>query len=311
MSQMSYFYLLKKELLERYQEAHPYWQGSIHDFKTKEIANFQALLEQQVGSRLSEKWFYTHLKPLENKKLPREDTLNLLSAFIGYESWAQFVYSQTEEQKKEKERSSKSVKAARLSFRKSWMLLATLLIMLVFSAFLFYNTESTYTICFVDADKGTPVEGLVEIQIFQNGETPFIKKANRKACIDFEWEKEKLHFAVSAPYYKSDTILRSFRSKEKKEIIKLHRDDFSMMIHLFSTNNVKDWKKRRRQLDKMLDENAVVFQIDKNGLGLEMYNKIEFINKLTMPINSLKNIQILDTQYRKGKILELRFVQNR
>ncbi|MEM6964690.1 MAG: hypothetical protein AAF573_08000, partial [Bacteroidota bacterium] len=62
MLEMEFFYQLKKELLTKYQESYPSWKRPIHDFKGREIANFQALLQEKVHSRISEKWFYTHIK---------------------------------------------------------------------------------------------------------------------------------------------------------------------------------------------------------------------------------------------------------
>jgi hypothetical protein len=51
--------------------------------------------------------------------------------------------------------------------------------------------------------------------------------------------------------------------------------------------------------------------IDKrNVVGTELYNKQEFIDKLTMPTGSLKHIEILDTKFRKNKIMILRFKIN-
>lgn len=44
---------------------------------------------------------------------------------------------------------------------------------------------------------------------------------------------------------------------------------------------------------------------------MALYNKEEFINKMTMPIKSLKNISILETKYEGNQIVEIRFVQNK
>jgi hypothetical protein len=60
----------------------------------------------------------------------------------------------------------------------------------------------------------------------------------------------------------------------------------------------------------MFTDDARIFQVypsDKSGM--EMYNKDEFIDKLTMPLNSLKNIEVIETIYKDGKISALRFIQ--
>ena len=77
---------------------------------------------------------------------------------------------------------------------------------------------------------------------------------------------------------------------------------------------MEDWKKRRQQLDDMIAEDAQIVQImdsDEYGeTGIEMYTKKEFINKLTMPLHSLKNIDIIETVYDSGKMIQIRFKQN-
>jgi hypothetical protein len=40
---------------------------------------------------------------------------------------------------------------------------------------------------------------------------------------------------------------------------------------------------------------------------MALYNKQEFIDKMTVPSGSLKNIEILSSQMRKNKIMVLRF----
>ena len=42
---------------------------------------------------------------------------------------------------------------------------------------------------------------------------------------------------------------------------------------------------------------------------MEMYNKQEFINKLTMPLRSLRQIDVLDIRYVGDRIQVLRFKQ--
>jgi len=76
---------------------------------------------------------------------------------------------------------------------------------------------------------------------------------------------------------------------------------------------VDDWEKRRTQLNGMIDDGAMICQVvnDKEATGMALYNKQEFIDKLTMPSGSLKNIEVLSSQAREGKIVVLRFRINR
>ena len=83
------------------------------------------------------------------------------------------------------------------------------------------------------------------------------------------------------------------------------------MIHLFSKSKIKSWKERRKQLNRMLADNAMIYQVYEDGkTGMELYNKKEFIDKLTVPLKSLKNIEIIETMYNGDKISILRFKQN-
>ena len=84
------------------------------------------------------------------------------------------------------------------------------------------------------------------------------------------------------------------------------------MIHYFSTANVSDWQKRRQLLDKIFADSARIFEVFNKGiLGMELYDKWEFINKLTVPSQSLRQIEILDTDVFKDQIVILRFTRQK
>jgi len=42
---------------------------------------------------------------------------------------------------------------------------------------------------------------------------------------------------------------------------------------------------------------------------MEMYNKTEFIDKLSTPLKSLGDIEIIETIYKDDEIISLRFIQ--
>jgi hypothetical protein len=62
-------------------------------------------------------------------------------------------------------------------------------------------------------------------------------------------------------------------------------------------------------MDEMFTEDAMIYQVmgDKRGTGMELYNKWEFIDKMTMPSRTLKNIEILNTMFIGERITVLRF----
>lgn len=303
MYDLAIFNILKEALLKKYQQAYPYWQQPIQEFKGKEIARLQDLLLEKAGGRISEKWFYTHIKPYENKKLPRVDVLDLLSQFVDCKDWADFVAKHPIKKQTTSKKSTSRI-----------LILGSLLFLsfLVF-AFSFQGIfKNNYQVCFVDADLGTTLKNTaIELYILKEGESPIIGKADATGCYTFKKVGDEITFFVKAEHYKRDTFHRKLPQQIATEIIKLKIDDYAMMIHLFSTAKVEDWKKRRAQLDQMIAENAVIIQVaNQSGIGMEMYNKKSFINKLTIPVSGLKNLKILEIEYdEEGKIEQLRFVQ--
>jgi len=89
-SEHNYFEILKKEIADTYRKTYPSCLAPVEEWKGQDIANFQEELIIKVKGRISEKWFYTHLKS-QNDKLPRIDMLNMLSQYAGYQDWRDFT----------------------------------------------------------------------------------------------------------------------------------------------------------------------------------------------------------------------------
>jgi hypothetical protein len=155
--------------------------------------------------------------------------------------------------------------------------------------------------CLINADTRAPIKGQnIAIHQTEEGQSPRLFFADSvSACFSLEAEKgAMLNFVVDAPYYHHQNISRKAENQTQAELIALRTDDYALMLHYFSTAKVEDWQARRVQLQNMLAENLQVVQLAReNGSGIAIYNKAEFIDKLTLPINSLKNIQILETRY--------------
>lgn len=310
MTDLQYLSELKKELLRKFCEAHPYHTGELKDFGVREIALFQNMLLEKTGGRVSEKWFYTHLKK-DRDKLPRIDVLDLLSEFVGHENWASF--------KGDVERKWARGRVVKKK-RKTGLILSLALavfVLIIFVSYFFplkFNPTKKYEVCFVDAMTQKPLGG-VEVKIEQRmeNESPKIYRANEEGCYVFGSENEKLTFIVQANYFRTDTITRILREKNQLEIIPLVRDDYAWMIHLFSKGKLGNWEKRRNQLGEMIAEDAMIFQINEgSGQAMELLNKSEFITKLTLPLGSLGELEIIQTEYNAdGHIRMIRFYQKR
>lgn len=302
--ELIYFEILKKEVVKTLQNSHSV-SSDIENWKGQEIIYLQDDLSDKVNGRISEKWFYMHIKS-NSGKLPRIDMLNILSEYAGYQNWNDLKskFPQTKI-KKEPFRNGKK------------RLILILLILAIFSglyiSYQLYPKNNIYKFCFVDSDLKTPITNSpIWIIWMIDSESPMVSKCDSSGCFQFVTQKEKIRFIVRSPYYKPDTITRIVYNKEiKEEQIQLKTNDYALMIHMFSKSKVKNWRKRRSQLNQMLADNAKIYQVSEDGkTGMELYNKRDFINKLTTPLKSLKNIEIIETIYSGDRISILRFTQN-
>jgi hypothetical protein len=297
------FGLLKQKLAARMQQSFPGINPSISEWKGQDIVDFQEELLQKVSAHISEKWFYTHIKS-EKNTLPRIDILNLLSKYAGYSGWDDFKFKH----------SGQVVipvpvkKANRYFF---YIPLLVVLILGIFFAFFKLFSTKDYLFRFYDADTKEPITNtIIEILLLREDETPVSYLCRPDGSFILKTDKTRVHFIVKSPYYQTDTIIRTLDKFNRKETIQLHPNNYALMLHYFSRMNVKDWQKRRNQLDQMISDSAMIYQVfDRGIVGLELYNKWEFINKLTLPSKSLKDIEILDTKYKGNRISLIRFRQ--
>ncbi|MFY9310271.1 MAG: hypothetical protein WAQ28_14590 [Bacteroidia bacterium] len=316
-----WFELLKKEIADTYGITYPSCQLPVEEWKGQDIVNFQEELIKKVKGRISEKWFYTHIKS-RNEKLPRIDMLNMLSQYAGYQDWRDFV-NQKQHSTKENEVKAeqnplkpigevKEIKQEKRSFlnkkRAVFVILGS--IISIFIAFLLiFKQKSTYSACFSGLNGSNLIENAkIEVRILKEKESP-LPVACKGGCFEYKTSDKFIRYSIQSPYYQPDTITRSLTQKSTNEQIVLKTNDYALMIHFFSTSSVNDWITRRKQLDDMIAADAKIYQVYEDGSGMEMYNKEEFVNKLTMPLESLKNIEIMETDYSEGQISVLRFTQ--
>jgi len=321
---------LKKEIAETFRKTYPSCDISIEDWKGQDIENFQEELILKVKGRISEKWFYTHIKS-ESDKLPRIDMLNMLSQYVGYQDWRDFTNKQKDLTKETEEKApiiekivsdstpihSKNEKAAEFispSVKKGksaiWMIIIGTVALLILTFIIFREKSKTYKCCFTDINGSALVPNAkIEVRLLKDHESPITIVCDNNGCFEFNTNQKSIEFFVNSPYYKADTIIRSLNESLTEERIKLKTNDYALMIHYFSTSNINDWKQRRMHLEDMIARDAKIIQVYIDGSGMELYNKEEFINKLTMPLKSLKNIEIIETRYSENQITLLRFMQ--
>ncbi|MFK7749844.1 MAG: hypothetical protein AB8B65_15725 [Kordia sp.] len=294
-----YFPLLKQQTAATFRATHAA-ANDIRAWKGNTITDFQEDLRNKTKGSISEKWFYTYVKN-DAEKLPRIDMLNLLSVYVGFENWDDFIKQHT---KPESEVESKnSVKRFPKFF---WLLLA--LPLLAFGIYSLYPTENTFSFCFVDSDQREAITKIpLDIEIIRKNESSLYFKTDSLGCFSYTTPEKELKFIVKSPYHKTDTIVRHMNSSSHKTV-QLQTDDYALMLLYYANGNKDDWKKRRAQLHELISENAQIYRVFKNAIGIEMYTKKEFINVLTIPTSTLKKMQILDKVYANEQIVKLKFM---
>jgi hypothetical protein len=295
------FEKLKEKIVATMRQSYPGIDRSISEWKGQDIVNFQEELLQKVNAHVSEKWFYTHMKSTQDS-LPRIDVLNLLCKYVGYADWNDFVYNSSAKESKWK------LKSGNQYFVIVPLLVVAVMSMLYISFKLFTTRE--YNFCFYDSDTKEPiVNNMIEVSLINKDESPVNYLCDEKGCFTLKTDQSVVRLVINTPYYRSDTVKRTLKKFNRDETIGLRANEYALMIRYFSEMNVEDWQKRRSKLDEMFDDGAMIYQVydSPRATGMELFTKWEFIDKMTMPTKSLKNIEILDTKYIGERIMVMRF----
>jgi hypothetical protein len=296
-----FFEKLKVKIVATMQQSYPGINPIISEWKGQDIVNFQEELLQKVNAHVSEKWFYTHMKSAQDS-LPRIDVLNLLSKYAGYADWNDFIYKNGDK------RGKFSFKSGNQYFVIVPLLVLAVMSMLYISYKLFSTRE--YIFCFYDSDTKEPItSSMIEVSLLKDNESPVNYLCDEKGCFTLKTDQAFVKLVVNAPYYRGDTIKRILRKFNREETIGLRANEYELLIRYFSEMKVEDWHKRRSKLDEMFNDAAMIYQVydGPEATGMELFTKWEFIDKMTMPARSLKDIEILDTKYIGDQIMIMRF----
>jgi hypothetical protein len=294
-----HFSRLKEQIAATFLSSHAA-SSDIREWKGDTITDFQEDVRSKTNSSISEKWFYTYMKN-DAEKLPRIDMLNLLSMYVGFENWNDFVMKSEVEAEIELEPKTPSRKFSKLL----WLVL--LLPLLAFAIYSMYPTKNTFTFCFTDADQREAITKIpLDIEVIRANESSLYFKSDSLGCFSYTTSEKELKFVVKSPYHKTDTIVRHINSSSHKTV-QLQTDDYALMLLYYANGNTDDWQKRRAQLGELIADDAQIYRVFTNTIGIEMYSKKEFINLLTIPTSSLKKMQVLDKIYANEKIVKLKF----
>ena len=292
MKDLNFFNLLKTSVVKTFLKTNRA-SGDVKQWAGKSITLFQEDLFHKVKARVSEKWFYTYFKN-DVEKLPRIDMLNLLSQYVGYKNWVDFKLSHT--------------KASSNSVRKSIAYILPLLLIITLIGFWFATKNNTYTFCFINDIDGQAITNIaLDVKILTDDESPIYLKSDANGCITHTTKADYMKFVVQSPYHKTDTIIKSIHNLDNGNV-KLNTDDYALMLDYYSKKNVVDWNSHRKNLENIFSNDALIYQVFPNNIGIELFSKDEFINKLTIPTKSLERMKIISKSYAEGKIVKLKFI---
>ena len=287
------FLILKKEIASKMNRDFSMSSADITLWKGEDIVIFQEALLAQVKGQISSKWFYTHMKS-DGESLPRIDVLNMLSQFVAYDNWADFLSQKSKEE----------VLEGKFKNSKLLFVLFPIIILISFLS----QKEAVYTISIIDFDTNKPPENTIEFELLKSDESSQKITTDSLGQVILPVNEALNTLIITSPYYKEDTLQRKIMN-EGGEIFKVKTDDYALMVHYFSKSKVKDWKRRRRMLAEIFHNEAEIIEIYKGTYGIEKYNKQEFINKITIPLTSLRTLEVIDMKRQDGKIIKMRVTQ--
>lgn len=294
------FHHLKQEVLLTYQKHYPYFEGNWKTFSSQDIQNLIGLIETGVKQTVSEKWIYTHLKPETNEKLPRKDMLDILSQWVGYSGWDEYVF------KHKATETTTTPKAKNSTKRRMFWIGGTVILGVAIWFYVVNGSNTTQTIEVKNAFTNAPIdsEEVKAVVVENEVETPVTIVDSK---LQLPSEKDSATIVLKSPYYKDKTIVVH---KEANAPIVLQPDDYPMMLKGFMKSDIKDWQTRKEQLQMILADDLEVIVLLKDNLGAEYFNKQEFSERLIVPSVALKKMKVVDIQSNAdNKIHFIRIIQ--
>lgn len=281
------------------QQAFPGVPDDISLWKGQDISNFQEEMRIRVNGQISEKWFYMHMKS-STGKLPRVDVLDLLSRYAGYQGWNEFKYQQGDQ---------KDLATVTNSGNRMFILVPLLMLAvmgLFYGMFQWFNTRE-YRIRFYDASTLLPIlETPIEVVLLDDQETPVTLFSDSTGELSFETKQSFVRLIVRSPYYSSDTIQRILKKFRNLEQVPLKPNDYALMMRYLSQPGNRGWQERRARLDSLIAADALIYRVHGTS-GIELVEKEDFIDFLSIPSASLKQLEILEILDDKRNIRILRY----
>ena len=118
---------------------------------------------------------------------------------------------------------------------------------------------------------------------------------------------------ISAPLYEKIEISRNLENASEIETISLKPDDYTLMLHYYSTKDTDNTsleyiKMRQQKLNNLISDSALIYQVFDNEIyGVETLTKQKYIGLVTTPTKSLQNLKVIATKIKNGKIVSIKF----
>lgn len=194
---------------------------------------------------------------------------------------------------------------------KMWYGIGGLALIAIAAVFFLYKDElfvKEYYYNFIDSDRNSKINAELQVQILKENESPILYNAKpNEPFVYRNPEGSTLTMVVSSPYYRTDTIRRNLKTAPESEIIELKPNDYAIMLYYYS-NSIQDIKRKRESLNYLISQDALIYQVyDNDTYGIETLDKSRYINLVTTPTTSLKNMEVIDTKMEKGKIVLIKF----
>lgn len=345
--EFSYFQNLKKAVQDKYLESHSPSFDDISKWRGIDIIYFQEDLRQKAKGNISEKTFYTYFKNNAHEKIPRIDMLNILSVYVGFNSWSEFRKKNpivedkkllevppiiiTQEDIPAKKEEAAEIKKPEIvsgdpiieevsfknnpepekhNFLKKYLWLGiSMLLFATVVVLVFYDNlfYKKYTYAFTDADRNSSIKGELDVKIIRDNESPILFKVKPNSPFVYETKSQKLKMIISSPFYRTDTVTRDLIAAPESENIELKPNDYAIQLFYYS-KSIQDFKKKTEQLNRLISDKALIYQVvDSDIYGIETMDKQKYISLVTLPTTSLENLEVIDSQMENGKIVMIKF----
>ena len=292
---------------------------SWYDFKKKHLFADEIISENEENSE--KEIFDSREKEINREAIPENETSeenkNIFADKIVEKPILQknSIDNQEIESKKAIKNQPKNIWISLLK-QYFWLLSSGVLLAMVLVLIFWQRIFATeYKFTFIDADRNTKIKDIIEIRVLKDKETPIRYMVNSgKEIVDDEigvfrypTQSKTLVMEVNSPFYKKDTIYRNLDPARTNETIELEPDVYTQALYYYSTNDIT---KKREELDKIISNNALIYQVyDNESYGLETLDKQKYIGLVTTPTTSLKNFKMIETKVNPStkKIVLIKF----